>query len=82
MISKKDDQLTLTPSGLVTGRNLIRSHRLWETYLCNQMGYCGSDVHRYAHQLEHYTDANMQSRLGQVTGSPALDPHHREIPKA
>jgi manganese/zinc/iron transport system permease protein len=82
MVRKKDDQLTLTPSGLDTGRNLIRSHRLWETYLCNQMGFCGTEVHRYAHQLEHYTDANMQSRLGQVTGSPALDPHQREIPKA
>jgi manganese/zinc/iron transport system permease protein len=82
MVRKKDDQLTLTPAGLETGRNLIRSHRLWETYLCNQMGYCGTNVHRYAHQLEHFTDANMQNRLGQVTGQPVLDPHEREIPKA
>ena len=82
MVQKKDDRLTLTPSGLDTGRNLIRSHRLWETYLCNQMGYCGTDVHRYAHQLEHFTDAKMQDRLGQVTGHPVHDPHAREIPEA
>ncbi len=82
MVQKKGDRLTLTPTGLASGRNLIRSHRLWETYLCTQMGYCETDVHRYAHQLEHFTDADLQGRLGRATGDPARDPHRRDIPKA
>jgi manganese/zinc/iron transport system permease protein len=80
MVKKEAEQLTLTPSGLDTGKNLIRSHRLWETYLCDQMGYCGADIHRYAHQLEHYTDSDMQDQLGEVTGHPVMDPHERKIP--
>ncbi len=81
MVKKEAEQLTLTPSGLDTGKNLVRTHRLWETYLCDKMGYCGADIHRYAHQLEHYTDADMRDRLGEVTGHPATDPHARKIPE-
>ena len=81
MVKREAEQLTLTPTGLDTGKNLIRSHRLWETYLCDQMGYCGADIHRYAHQLEHYTDSDMQDQLGEVTGHPNLDPHQRKIPE-
>jgi manganese/zinc/iron transport system permease protein len=80
MVCKKHGQVFLTPSGHDSAKNLIRSHRLWETYLCNQMGYCDTEVHRHAHQLEHYTDADMQARLSRATGDPSRDPHHRRIP--
>jgi manganese/zinc/iron transport system permease protein len=81
LVRKDGDRLALTSSGVAMGRNLIRSHRLWETYLCDKMGYCGTDVHRHAHQLEHYTDSDLQDRLDRDTGSPGLDPHQREIPE-
>ena len=70
----------LTAAGLASARNLIRSHRLWEAYLCEQKGYCAADVHFQAHQLEHYTDADLQLQLTRVTGDPPLDPHSRKIP--
>jgi manganese/zinc/iron transport system permease protein len=81
MIDKDKQQVELTAAGLFAGKSLIRSHRLWETYLCDKMGYCGTEVHRYAHQLEHFTDAGLQDRLGVETGQPGVDPHQREIPK-
>lgn len=81
MVHRVGDRLELTSAGIATGRNLIRSHRLWETYLCDMMGYCGTDVHRFAHQLEHYTDSDLQDRLDRDTGSPKTDPHQRSIPK-
>jgi manganese/zinc/iron transport system permease protein len=81
MVKRTADRLTLTSLGLDNGRNLVRSHRLWETYLCDKMGYCGAEIHRTAHELEHYTDTNMQTELGQVTGNPAVDPHQRKIPQ-
>ena len=81
MVRRTADRLTLTKSGLDSGRHLVRSHRLWETYLCDKMGYCGADIHRYAHELEHYTDTALQTELGQATGNPIFDPHQRRIPE-
>lgn len=81
LIYRISDRLALTSSGVDTGKGLIRSHRLWETYLCDKMGYCGEDIHRYAHELEHFTDAGLQTSLSQVTGNPTVDPHQRKIPE-
>jgi manganese/zinc/iron transport system permease protein len=81
LIKRVAGAVTLTASGVDMGRQLVRSHRLWETYLCNRMGYCKADIHRYAHELEHFTNADLQTQLDQVTGHPTLDPHQRQIPK-
>lgn len=72
--------LALTPSGKNAGRGMIRSHRLWETYLCDIMGYCDADAHRHAHHFEHFTDPALRHQLSEVTGHPARDPHRRSIP--
>lgn len=80
LVKRRGSGLVLTPSGRDAGKGLIRSHRLWETYLCNTMGYCEADVHRHAHRFEHFTDSKLQQRLSEVTGHPDHDPHQREIP--
>jgi manganese/zinc/iron transport system permease protein len=71
--------LSLTASGRKAAKKLIRSHRLWESYLCDVMGYCDADVHRHAHRFEHYTDPELQQQLREVTGNPEQDPHKRII---
>jgi manganese/zinc/iron transport system permease protein len=81
MVKRTADGLTLTQAGLEMGRNLVRSHRLWETYLCDIMGLCDADLHKYAHELEHYTNPGLQNELGQETGNPKSDPHQRRIPE-
>ncbi len=81
LVKQVANRLTLTQSGRNMGGSLIRSHRLWETYLCEKMEYCGADIHRYAHQLEHYTNEALQTELGQATGNPKFDPHQRRIPE-
>ena len=70
----------LTPSGVDDGRILVRSHRLWESYLCEKLGVCAAEVHDQAHQLEHFTDSLLQSELDRTVGHPSVDPHEREIP--
>jgi manganese/zinc/iron transport system permease protein len=70
----------LTSNGLREGKNLIRSHRLWESYLCDNLGVCAADVHFQAHQLEHFTDPGLQSQLDRETGHPEVDPHEKQIP--
>ena len=81
MVVRRGEQLALTPAGLEAGRQLIRSHRLWEAYLCEKMGYCAEEVHQQAHRLEHFTDAQMAQQLDEATGHPNLDPHSRRIPE-
>jgi manganese/zinc/iron transport system permease protein len=82
LLAAEDQSLRLTKAGEQEGRKLVRSHRLWEAYLCDQLGACATDVHLPAHKLEHYTDAAMQSRLDQKMGHPEVDPHQRKIPDA
>jgi len=79
-IRRIEDGFGLSETGVHEAKDLVRSHRLWESYLCDAMGYCLEDVHRSAHKLEHFTDPEMQEELVEVTGHPSLDPHHREIP--
>ena len=79
-IRRRGKSLFLTSLGVKEGRQLIRSHRLWESYLCDQLSVCAEDVHFQAHQLEHYTDRSLQSELDRETGHPQMDPHQRKIP--
>lgn len=80
LVQRQKNGLSLTPSGEKAGRGMIRSHRLWETYLCDVMGYCDADAHRHAHRFEHITDPDLQHRLSEMTGHPDRDPHQRPIP--
>jgi manganese/zinc/iron transport system permease protein len=70
----------LTEAGLQAAANLVRSHRLWESYLCSKRGFCETDVHYTAHRLEHFTDDSLQKSLAEEAGDPLQDPHRRPIP--
>jgi len=80
LVKQSADGFALTEEGLGMARSLIRSHRLWEAYLCDKMGFCTEGVHYSAHRLEHVTDQSMQDRLIEEAGHPVQDPHHRNIP--
>ncbi|MBT8342491.1 MAG: iron ABC transporter [Desulfatitalea sp.] len=72
--------MRLTEKGMQSAANLIRSHRLWETYLCDKLGFCDAEAHYAAHRLEHVTDQKMQQRLRHASNFPNEDPHHKPIP--
>jgi manganese/zinc/iron transport system permease protein len=80
MVAQTAGGYALTPAGSEAGRNLVRSHRLWESYLCDKLGFCATDVHKAAHELEHFTDDTLQQQLSAAAGDPLQDPHQREIP--
>jgi len=73
--------LRLADSGRARARSLVRSHRLWETYLVKVLGLRPDHVHATAMDLEHVTDAEMARRLAE-RGGEGMDPHHRPIPPA
>lgn len=79
-IQQANGSLLPTKMGLTQGAKLVRSHRLWESYLCDALQLCASDVHLLAHDLEHFTDADLSDRLAEQSGDPVIDPHERQIP--
>ena len=71
----------LTDLGRKAASSLIRSHRLWESYLFEYSNLSVDHLHFSAEQLEHVTNPKMQEQLATKMESPPVDPHGRDIPK-
>jgi manganese/zinc/iron transport system permease protein len=80
-IEIRDDRLHLTDSGRESARSLVRSHRLWETYLVKHLGMPLDHVHEPADRVEHYIDERLRRELEAEVDAAAGDPHGREIPE-
>lgn len=52
-ISLADGAVRLTERGAAAARAIIRSHRLWESYLVEEAGVAADHVHESAERLEH-----------------------------
>jgi DtxR family Mn-dependent transcriptional regulator len=64
-----------TPPGERTALQVIRSHRLLETYLVKLLGYTWDALHAEACRLEHVISAHFQAPIAHALGNPARDPH-------
>ena len=53
LIMRKGDQLQLTEKGVEVANRLVRAHRLWETFLVNEMGLTEEQIHEDAEKYEH-----------------------------
>ena len=72
--------MRLTDEGKARAQELIRAHRLWETYLVDREGMPLDAVHAEAHRREHTTTPEELERLDAELGHPAWDPHGHAIP--
>jgi manganese/zinc/iron transport system permease protein len=70
----------LTERGRSSARQLVRTHRLWETYLTQHLGLAADAVHAPAERLEHVTSDELRRRLAESTDFPTVDPHSKRIP--
>ncbi len=70
----------LTTSGRQTARQLVRSHRLWESYMARHFLLPEDHLHETAERVEHYIDPEMQKELADELQAPDQDPHGRRIP--
>lgn len=70
----------LTETGRDLGRQLVRSHRLWEHYLVEHAGMTAENIHKQAERLEHVTDRILRDKLNADTLETDQDPHGRPIP--
>lgn len=74
--------VTLTDSGRVLATNLIRRHRLWESFLVDKLDFKWNEVHDIAEELEHIDSSELIQRLDAFLGHPRFDPHGDPIPSA
>lgn len=70
----------LTHSGKEIALNIIRRHRIWETYLYKQLQFSWSEVHEIAEQLEHVDSEKLLDKIYTIMGKPDFDPHGDPIP--
>lgn len=76
----KRQGVELTESGRQAALEVIRHHRLLETYLATRLGMPWDEVHREAEVLEHHVSEALAARIAEALGHPERDPHGHPIP--
>lgn len=74
--------ITLTPAGQRLAIDMVRRHRLLETFLHDVLGYTWDEVHNDADLLEHAASDRFIERIDAHLGRPRRDPHGDPIPTA
>jgi DtxR family Mn-dependent transcriptional regulator len=59
---------------------VVRHHRLIETFLYEVLGYPIDEVHEEAERLEHFISERFEERIAAKLGHPRIDPHGHSIP--
>ncbi len=77
---QKHQGVTLTPAGNRAALEVIRHHRLLETWLVQTLGYSWDEVHEEAERLEHVISEDFERRIAAALGNPTRDPHGELIP--
>lgn len=76
----KGNKIELTSSGKDQANQLVRAHRLWESYLVQRMGLTEEQIHEDAERFEHLLTEELVDEVDEVLGYPWLDPHGSPIP--
>ncbi|PPL14707.1 metal-dependent transcriptional regulator, partial [Microterricola pindariensis] len=72
----------LNEAGTARALQVVRRHRLIETWLVNEMGYTWDAVHDEAEVLEHALSERLLAAIDARLGHPRRDPHGDPIPAA
>nr|WP_086009779.1 metal-dependent transcriptional regulator [Natronococcus occultus] len=92
MLDKLEDQelinrekykgVSLTLDGEQVALEVIRNHRLLESYLTEHLDYSWADVHDEADRLEHHISDELAARVAATLNDPETDPHGAPIPNS
>ncbi|MBM7026238.1 metal-dependent transcriptional regulator [Clavibacter zhangzhiyongii] len=74
--------IELTSDGRRHAIQMVRRHRLLETFLVEVLGYGWDEVHDEAEVLEHAVSDDFVARIDAHLGHPSRDPHGDPIPSA
>jgi len=72
----------LTASGRAVANRVLRTRRLWATFLAEHLGFGPTEADDQACHFEHVTDPDAADRLAAFLGDPETDPLGRPIPAA
>lgn len=80
-IQSNKNTINITDLGKHEADVLIRAHRVWESYLVNQMNIPLDKIHESAEAFEHVLPRHFVDKIEQDLGFPTNDPHGSPIPK-
>lgn len=72
----------LTSRGSEVARRVLRTRRLWATFLASRLGYAAAEADALACRLEHATPPDAAERLAAFLGDPRTGPRGLPIPPA
>lgn len=70
----------LSAAGRRRALEILRHHRLLETFLYEVLEYPIEEVHEEAERLEHFISERFEERISAKLGHPRFDPHGHFIP--
>jgi DtxR family Mn-dependent transcriptional regulator len=73
--------VALTPRGRKVALNVIRKHRLLETFLNRVLDFSWDEVHEEAENLEHHISDRLTEAIAEYLNHPQYDPHGDPIPE-
>jgi DtxR family Mn-dependent transcriptional regulator len=71
---------SLPAKGRRVAIEIVRRHRILETFLVRVLGLDWADVHEDAEVLEHHISDRVLEAIDRLVGHPAEDPHGHPIP--
>lgn len=77
---KRGEGVRLSSSGRRRALEIVRHHRLVETFLFEVLGYSVDELHDEAERLEHFISERFEERIAEKLGHPVSDPHGHCIP--
>lgn len=81
LIERSDSgAIVLTENGRAHALQMIRRHRLIETFLSETLGFPMEKLHDEAEHLEHVASDYLIERIDDLLGHPTRDPHGDPIP--
>jgi DtxR family Mn-dependent transcriptional regulator len=80
VVYRKHYGVKLAKAGRRRALEIIRHHRLIETFLHEVLDYPWDEVHQEAERLEHFISERFEERIAAKLGNPEFDPHGHAIP--
>lgn len=80
LANPEGDGWRLSEDGRQYAMQIVRTHRLYETFLARETGVPAEAWHRQAHSAEHRLDVEAADELADRLNNPRFDPHGDPIP--
>ena len=81
MLKELNGAYQLTTDGIKLALQVTRFHRLWESYISQNMLFPKDHLHEDAESIEHFLTPEIEKQLLDELETPTVDPHGKAIPE-